>query len=137
MCFSIAFEYQRFFIKRERRIITILNSILNNTTMQLESLTVLFVLLSSFLVTFTTHAAPVSLVRREDDDDDDGGKTYHGQATWFVPADEGGPIGACGGHEDNDFLIVALNHEQYGDMDAKSKWCNKKIMVKGVYANHH
>ncbi|KAI7887450.1 hypothetical protein K492DRAFT_103609, partial [Lichtheimia hyalospora FSU 10163] len=57
--------------------------------------------------------------------------TYHGQATWFVPADEGGPIGACGGHEDNDSLIVALNHEQYGDMDAKSKWCNKKIMVKG------
>lgn len=113
-----------------------MNAILNVSlkyTMQLESLTALFLLLSSFLVTYTTNAAPVSMMRREDDNDDDGGgKTYHGQATWFVPADEGGPIGACGDHEDSDSLIVALNHEQYGDMDAKSKWCGKDIEVKGI-----
>lgn len=113
--------------------------------MQILSLTALFLLLSSFLVTYTTNAAPVSIMRREDDDDDNGdggdgdggddhdGKTYHGQATWFVPADEGGPIGACGDHEDSDSLIVALNHDQYGDMDAKSDWCGKKILLKGRF----
>ncbi|KAI8142394.1 RlpA-like double-psi beta-barrel-protein domain-containing protein-containing protein, partial [Fennellomyces sp. T-0311] len=56
---------------------------------------------------------------------------YHGTATWFVPKDEGGPYGACGPKEDSNSLIVALNHDQYGNMSAKSKWCGKKIRVEG------
>lgn len=28
-------------------------------------------------------------------------------------------------------MIVALNGKQYGNMNAKSKWCNKKIRVTG------
>ncbi|KAI8378055.1 RlpA-like double-psi beta-barrel-protein domain-containing protein-containing protein [Radiomyces spectabilis] len=55
--------------------------------------------------------------------------TYHGKATWFVPSKEGGSDGACGKHEDDDALIVALNHPQYGDMSSKSKWCGKKIKI--------
>lgn len=28
-------------------------------------------------------------------------------------------------------MIVALNHPQYGSMSSKSKWCGKKISIKG------
>ncbi|KAG2212533.1 hypothetical protein INT45_011294 [Circinella minor] len=56
---------------------------------------------------------------------------YKGQATFFFPDTEGGPYGACGPKEDENSLIVALNHEQYGNMSSKSKWCGKKIRVEG------
>ncbi|KAI9271465.1 hypothetical protein BDA99DRAFT_433387 [Phascolomyces articulosus] len=60
-----------------------------------------------------------------------GGEKYQGTATFFFPEKEGGPYGACGKKENRHSHIVALNHEQYGDMDAKSKWCGKKIRVEG------
>lgn len=85
----------------------------------LVAATVLFALLA--------HAAPVQIHRR--------GNEYHGKATWFVPADEGGPIGSCGPEEDENSAIVALNHGQYGNMDAVSKWCGKKIKVKGPHGS--
>ncbi|ORZ03959.1 RlpA-like double-psi beta-barrel-protein domain-containing protein-containing protein [Syncephalastrum racemosum] len=56
---------------------------------------------------------------------------YKGQATWFVPETEGGVYGACGPKENSNSMIVALNGKQYGNMNAKSKWCNKKIRVSG------
>ncbi|KAI8337542.1 RlpA-like double-psi beta-barrel-protein domain-containing protein-containing protein, partial [Chlamydoabsidia padenii] len=54
---------------------------------------------------------------------------YAGKATFFLPASEGGPTGSCGPHEDNDSLIVALNLHQYGDENAKSEWCFKKVLI--------
>lgn len=61
--------------------------------------------------------------------------TYHGTGTWFDPVSEGGPTGSCGPQENDNSLIVALNHEQYGNMNAKSKWCGKKITVKGTHGS--
>ncbi|KAI8370343.1 RlpA-like double-psi beta-barrel-protein domain-containing protein-containing protein, partial [Radiomyces spectabilis] len=59
------------------------------------------------------------------------GKSYHGTATWFKPASEGGSEGACSGEEeDDDSNIVALNADQYGG-DSKSSWCGKKVSIKG------
>ncbi|KAI8381188.1 RlpA-like double-psi beta-barrel-protein domain-containing protein-containing protein [Radiomyces spectabilis] len=60
-----------------------------------------------------------------------GKKTYKGRATWFSPAREGGDRGACGPKENDNSLIVALNKSQYGNMSKKSKWCGKKLRVKG------
>ncbi|CAM0138909.1 unnamed protein product [Umbelopsis sp. WA50703] len=57
------------------------------------------------------------------------GSTYSGIATWFNPATQGGSTGACGPQEGDDSLIVALNAPQYGNMDAKSSWCGKKVKI--------
>lgn len=57
--------------------------------------------------------------------------TYHGIGTWFVPETEGGIYGACGPKENSESMIVAMNHKQYGNMNAKSKWCGKKLRLKG------
>lgn len=83
-------------------------------------------------------------------------KKYHGTGTWydafqqhlfgsrenasyliptsrfyrFVPEKEGGIYGACGPKEDSESMIVALNAEQYGNMNKKSKFCGSKILVK-------
>lgn len=56
---------------------------------------------------------------------------YSGTATWFKPATEGGSTGACGDSENNNSLIVALNADQYGDMNSVSSWCGKKISITG------
>ncbi|KAI8967444.1 RlpA-like double-psi beta-barrel-protein domain-containing protein-containing protein [Mycotypha africana] len=60
------------------------------------------------------------------------GESYSGTATWYKPATEGGPKGACDGqHIDDDSPIVALNKDQYGDLDSKSDMCGSKIKIKG------
>ncbi|KAI9493397.1 hypothetical protein BDB00DRAFT_822914 [Zychaea mexicana] len=74
--------------------------------------------------TFTTAApVPRSLEKR--------GKTYEGTGTWFLPKEEGGEYGACGPKENNYSMIVAMNAKQYGSMSKKSKWCGKKLRLKG------
>ncbi|KAI9491098.1 hypothetical protein BDB00DRAFT_959996 [Zychaea mexicana] len=75
-------------------------------------------------VNIVAHAAPIT--KRGGD-----GKQYHGTGTFFFPAKEGGPYGACGKKENKNSRIVALNHAQYGNMDAVSSWCGKKIRVEG------
>lgn len=50
----------------------------------------------------------------------------------FVPEKEGGIYGACGPKEDSESMIVAMNAEQYGNMNQKSKYCGKKLMLKGL-----
>ncbi|KAG2187114.1 hypothetical protein INT44_004784 [Umbelopsis vinacea] len=57
------------------------------------------------------------------------GSSYSGLATWFNPALQGGSTGACGPQEGDDSLIVALNAPQYGNLDAKSSWCGKKVAI--------
>jgi expansin (peptidoglycan-binding protein) len=58
--------------------------------------------------------------------------SYSGTATWYTPATEGGNKAACGGETINDDSeIVALNQEQYGDMDKDSDWCGKEIEITG------
>ncbi|KAG1453459.1 hypothetical protein G6F56_007570 [Rhizopus delemar] len=60
------------------------------------------------------------------------GISYKGTATWYKPASEGGSQGACNGvHIDNSSYYVALNHAQYGNMNANSSWCGKKIKITG------
>ncbi|KAI8875870.1 hypothetical protein K501DRAFT_201715 [Backusella circina FSU 941] len=59
------------------------------------------------------------------------GSSYTGTATFFHPATEGGSTGACGPEADNDSQIVALNAEQYGDLDEISDWCGKEIEITG------
>ncbi|CAO3703906.1 unnamed protein product [Rhizopus stolonifer] len=57
--------------------------------------------------------------------------SFSGTGTWFLPASEGGSQGACGPSEGNNSMIVALNVAQYGNTSKKSKWCGKKIKIKG------
>ncbi|KAI9267335.1 RlpA-like double-psi beta-barrel-protein domain-containing protein-containing protein [Sporodiniella umbellata] len=79
-----------------------------------------------------TNAAPV--IRMDDQEftlEKRGGGTFTGTGTWFLPASEGGPKGACGPSENNNSNIVALNVAQYGNTSKKSKWCGKKIKIKG------
>ncbi|ORY95479.1 RlpA-like double-psi beta-barrel-protein domain-containing protein-containing protein [Syncephalastrum racemosum] len=83
---------------------------------------VAFLIVFFVLVTDSVSAAPIA--KRST-------KKYTGTATWFKPASEGGSTGACGPKEGDNSLIVALNKKQYGNMSAKSKWCGKKIKVKG------
>ncbi|SAM07216.1 hypothetical protein [Absidia glauca] len=54
---------------------------------------------------------------------------YAGKATFFRPADEGGPTGSCGPHETDDDMIVALNLHQYGNENKVSDWCFKKVLI--------
>ncbi|KAJ8660287.1 hypothetical protein O0I10_004149 [Lichtheimia ornata] len=54
---------------------------------------------------------------------------FSGRITFFHPASEGGAWGACGPHENDHSRIVALNLKQYGNEDARSKWCNKKVLI--------
>ncbi|KAI9300318.1 RlpA-like double-psi beta-barrel-protein domain-containing protein-containing protein, partial [Cunninghamella echinulata] len=55
---------------------------------------------------------------------------FEGQATYFKPKTEGGPIGACGKKEDDNSQIVALNLHQYGSPNAVSGWCNRKVYIR-------
>lgn len=57
--------------------------------------------------------------------------TFKGTGTWFLPATEGGSQGACGPEENNNSMIVAMNRPQYGSTSKKSKWCGKKLKIKG------
>lgn len=57
-------------------------------------------------------------------------KTFSGKATWFVPSKEGGSEGACGVYNDDDAYIVAMNSDQYGDMDEVSDLCGKTVKIK-------
>ncbi|KAI9262093.1 RlpA-like double-psi beta-barrel-protein domain-containing protein-containing protein [Sporodiniella umbellata] len=57
--------------------------------------------------------------------------TFKGTGTWFLPASEGGDMGACGKKEGNKSMIVAMNRPQYGNTSKKSKWCGKKLKIKG------
>ncbi|KAH8548150.1 RlpA-like double-psi beta-barrel-protein domain-containing protein-containing protein, partial [Umbelopsis sp. PMI_123] len=57
------------------------------------------------------------------------GSLFTGIGTWFIPETEGGAQGACGPMESNTELIGALNAPQYGNMNAKSSWCGKKVKV--------
>ncbi|CDS06074.1 hypothetical protein LRAMOSA08602 [Lichtheimia ramosa] len=56
-------------------------------------------------------------------------KLFEGSATFFHPATEGGAIGSCGPHESDTSRIVALNKDQYGDLNAKSSWCGKEVLI--------
>lgn len=75
------------------------------------------------------NAAPIKDVELEKRGGTSG--TFTGTGTWFLPASEGGPQGACGPKENNNSMIVALNVAQYGNTSKKSKWCGKKIKIKG------
>ncbi|KAI8975095.1 RlpA-like double-psi beta-barrel-protein domain-containing protein-containing protein [Mycotypha africana] len=95
--------------------------------MQFQITSIVAAIVATLTISSVT-AAPASaghdLVKR--------GHSYSGTATWYKPATEGGPEAACNGeHIDNDSQIVALNADQYGDLDSKSKWCGKKIRIKG------
>ncbi|KAI8975583.1 RlpA-like double-psi beta-barrel-protein domain-containing protein-containing protein [Mycotypha africana] len=60
--------------------------------------------------------------------------SYTGTATWFSPEKNGGNYGACWGEWiDDDSEIVALNGDQYGDMDGNSKWCGKRVQINGPH----
>jgi expansin (peptidoglycan-binding protein) len=61
------------------------------------------------------------------------GETFHGTATYFHPATNGGPIGACGPRESDSSHIVALNAPQYGKISKKSSWCGKKVKITGPH----
>lgn len=54
-------------------------------------------------------------------------------ATWFNPSIEGGPVGACGPEEKDDSIIVALNPEQYGDLNNRSSFCGRSVRM--TYGN--
>ncbi|SAM03721.1 hypothetical protein [Absidia glauca] len=54
---------------------------------------------------------------------------YTGKATFFHP-DDSGSIGSCGRREGDHSLYVALNLPQYGNENAVSEWCFKKILIK-------
>ncbi|KAI8984695.1 hypothetical protein BDF20DRAFT_403697 [Mycotypha africana] len=60
------------------------------------------------------------------------GESYSGTATWYAPATQGGPLAACNGEYIHDESpIVALNADQYGNLDGKSDFCGKKIRIQG------
>lgn len=52
---------------------------------------------------------------------------FSGTATWYDV--ETYQAGACGYDIDNSMHIVALNEPMYGDLDSRSKWCGKHIMI--------
>lgn len=52
---------------------------------------------------------------------------FSGSATWYDV--ETYQAGACGYDIDNSMHIVALNEPMYGDLDSRSKWCGKHIMI--------
>ncbi|ORX57968.1 hypothetical protein DM01DRAFT_1333647 [Hesseltinella vesiculosa] len=84
----------------------------------------LITLFSVFVALIAAVPVPRELEKRS---------SYHGRATWFSPASEGGSTGACGPQENDNSPIVALNHPQYGSMSSVSKWCGKKIRIKGPH----
>ena len=93
---------------------------------QIFALILLFITVVSFISIDVVHGAPINnhpIQKRVE--------KYKGQATFFFPETEGGPYGSCGPKEDENSHIVALNHEQYGNMSEKSEWCGKKIRVEG------
>ncbi|KAG8879216.1 hypothetical protein FRB98_005783 [Tulasnella sp. 332] len=50
---------------------------------------------------------------------------FSGRGTWFEPGE-----GACGGAQANQgSMIVALNQEQYGNMNAVSRYCGRRIKI--------
>lgn len=63
------------------------------------------------------------------------GGAFSGRATWYdVETWEAGyvvclHIRACGQYIDNDMHIVALNEPMYGNLDSRSSWCGKHIMI--------
>ncbi|KAI8578653.1 hypothetical protein K450DRAFT_281524 [Umbelopsis ramanniana AG] len=61
--------------------------------------------------------------------------TYSGRGTWFTPSDpkQGGDMGACGGHLADDAMIIALNLNQYGNQNKKSKYCGKYVTITGPH----
>ncbi|KAI7873690.1 hypothetical protein K492DRAFT_200513 [Lichtheimia hyalospora FSU 10163] len=80
-------------------------------------------LLVSLLSATLVHTAPIHNKR------DQFNGFFNGQVTFFHPATEGGAWGACGPHENDHSRIVALNLKQYGNENARSKWCNKKVLI--------
>lgn len=52
---------------------------------------------------------------------------FSGTATWYDV--ETYQAGACGYDIDNSMHIVALNEPMYGDLNSRSKWCGKHIMI--------
>ena len=52
---------------------------------------------------------------------------FSGTATWYDV--ETYQAGACGHDIDNSMHIVALNEPMYGDLNSRSKWCGKHIMI--------
>ncbi|KAI8982255.1 RlpA-like double-psi beta-barrel-protein domain-containing protein-containing protein, partial [Mycotypha africana] len=55
---------------------------------------------------------------------------FEGKATWFIPHKHHGEIGACGEYEADDDWIVAMNADQYGDMDEVSDdVCFRKVRI--------
>jgi expansin (peptidoglycan-binding protein) len=55
--------------------------------------------------------------------------SYNGKATWFIPSKHGGSWGACRRFEADDAMIVAMNADQYGDMNRVSKMCGKSVRI--------
>lgn len=91
-------------------------------------------LLALFGLMLVAQAKPIDMEKRGKVGDIvqalfDGLKT--GKATWFHPVTEGGPEGACDGiKEDDDSSIVALSLDLFGDEDAVSDFCKKKVWIK-------
>ncbi|KAI8970257.1 RlpA-like double-psi beta-barrel-protein domain-containing protein-containing protein [Mycotypha africana] len=85
-----------------------------------RSVVYLTALSATLLAAFNGAAA--SPINKRDDE-----MTY-GDATWFIASDSGS-IGACGEFEPDDGYIAALNGEQYGDMDAVSDDCFRKVRI--------
>lgn len=91
-------------------------------------------LLAVFCLALTTQAMPINIEKRSKS-----GKVvsaifnglFSGKATWFHPVSEGGKYGACSGYIEGDKSpIVALSLDKFGDEDAVSKWCKKKVWIK-------
>ncbi|CDS07201.1 hypothetical protein LRAMOSA09724 [Lichtheimia ramosa] len=80
-------------------------------------------LLVSLLHVKLIHTAPINAKR------DQFHGLFNGRVTFFHPETEGGAWGACGPHENDHSRIVALNLKQYGNENARSKWCNKKVLI--------
>ena len=85
------------------------------------------------LAIFVTLVCAAPITSRQDELEKRSGTsgTFTGTGTWFLPASEGGSTGACGKKEGNNSMIVAMNRPQYGNTSKKSKWCGKKLKIKG------
>ncbi|KAI8889271.1 hypothetical protein K501DRAFT_329346 [Backusella circina FSU 941] len=90
----------------------------------------LFMLLAFVLVTSTT-AKTIKNYRRGLAKDLFGliDNLFDGELTFFHPKTEGGAQGSCGPIQDDESQIVALNADQYGDMNRKSDMCGKKVKI--------
>lgn len=55
--------------------------------------------------------------------------SYRGRATWFIPSKHGGSWGACRRFEADDAIVVAMNADQYGNMNEVSETCGRSVRI--------